>query len=239
VTLDDPELVRREYESERGLALRRALWKTAVGLDPRNTAFDAVAEASPTRILEVGSGPGELSARLDRELGADVIAIDLSPRMVDLACRRGVDARLGDVQDLQFADETFDCVLAAWMLYHVPDLDRGLAELARVLRPGGRLVAVTNGETNLSELWSLLGADAIPRYTFSCENAAESLERHFARVERRDVIGTVTIPTRADAHRYVSATLIRPELADELPRDGWPLELSRAQCVFVATKADA
>ena len=45
--------------------------------------------------------------------------------MVELARARGVDARVGDVQELPFADGAFDCVVAAWMLYHVPDLDRG------------------------------------------------------------------------------------------------------------------
>src|SRR5207247_10358646 len=80
----------------------------------------------PRRVLEVGAGPGEFAERLGRDLGVEVIAADLSPRMVELARDRGVDARLGDVQELEFEDGSFDCAVAAWMLYHVPDLDRGL-----------------------------------------------------------------------------------------------------------------
>ena len=45
--------------------------------------------------------------------------------MVELARARGVDARVGDVQALPFEDESFDAALAAWMLYHVPDVERG------------------------------------------------------------------------------------------------------------------
>jgi len=60
------------------------------------------------------------------------------------------------VQSLPFADESFDTAVAAWMLYHVPDIDRGIAELARVLAPGGRLVAVTNSELHLHELRELI-----------------------------------------------------------------------------------
>ena len=71
---------------------------------------------------------------------------------MELTAARGVEARVADVQDLPFADDSFDVVAAMWMLYHVPDLDRGLAEVRRVLRPGGRLVAVTNGDGHTAEL---------------------------------------------------------------------------------------
>ena len=49
--------------------------------------------------------------------------------MVELTKARGVDVHLADVQSLPFADGEFDCVAANWVLYHVPDLDRGLSEL--------------------------------------------------------------------------------------------------------------
>ena len=88
-------------------------------------------------------------------LEAEVIGIDQSERMVEIQRSNGIDARRGDVEALPFADAEFDVAIAAWMLYHVPDLDRGLRELARVLRPGGRLVAVTNGVDHLQELWEL------------------------------------------------------------------------------------
>ena len=88
-------------------------------------------DVAPQSVLEVGCGEGELAERVQRELGAEVVALDQSERMVELTRRRGVDARVGDVQDLPFPDECFDVAVAAWMLYHVPDLDRGLGELAR------------------------------------------------------------------------------------------------------------
>ena len=89
-------------------------------------------------MLEVGCGEGELSERLQRSLGVEVIALDQSGRMVELTRKRGVNAVVGDVQQLPFEQGSFDVVVAAWMLCHMPDLDRGLAEIARVLRPGGR-----------------------------------------------------------------------------------------------------
>ncbi|MDQ6730203.1 MAG: class I SAM-dependent methyltransferase [Actinomycetota bacterium] len=76
-------------------------------------------------MLEVGCGPGTLAKRVREDQGISLCAIDLSERMVDLAHDLGVSARVGDVQAMPFADATFDCVIAAWMLYHVPDLDLG------------------------------------------------------------------------------------------------------------------
>src|SRR4029078_7030536 len=95
---------------------------------------------------------------MQRDLAATVSFVDVSPRMVELARARGVDAQVGDVQELPFADGSFDVAVAAWMLYHVPHLDRGLSELARVLRPGGILVAVTNSRYHLLELRELVGS---------------------------------------------------------------------------------
>src|SRR6185436_7427184 len=89
---------------------------------------------------------GAFAARLVEELpGVALLAVDQSSRFVELTRERGVPAQVQDVQHLLAPDAAYDVVLALWMLYHVPDLARGLAELRRVLRPGGRLVALTNG----------------------------------------------------------------------------------------------
>jgi SAM-dependent methyltransferase len=232
VTLNDPALVRREYADESGLAVRAAAQKRATGPIPSQVVFDAVAEAAPRRVLEVGPGPGELAERIARELGAQVTAVDQSPRMVELTRSRGIEALVGDVQDLPFPDYSFDCVLAAWMLYHVPDLDRAVRELRRVLHPSGRLVVATNSERTLHELWDTLGAG--PRSAgFSAENGEWPLLRHFTVVERRDVRGTLTFPDRAAAHRYVAASPTNAHLADRLPSFEGPLQASRHVVVFV------
>ncbi len=235
--LDDPQLVRAEYADESRFAARAAAWAGSTGPDPRVLAFRAVAEVAPGRVLEVGCGRGELAARIQDELAAELAAVDQSERMVELSRARGVDARLGDVQELPFEDGTFDCAVAAWMLYHVPDLDRGLAELARVLRPGGRLVAVTNAELNLPELWGLFGERAVRLHGFHSGNGETILRRHFARVERRDARGTLTFPDREAARRYVASSITRAHLADELPEWEGPLECTRLSTVFVAETA--
>ena len=138
MSLSDPQLVKREYASETGLLSRRAIYQNAVyesSDGPLEVTFATIAALEPRSLLEVGCGPGEMAERIGRELAANVVAVDASPRMVELARTLGVDARVGDVQDLAFDDGSVDVVLAAWVLFHVPDLDRGLREIARVLKP--------------------------------------------------------------------------------------------------------
>lgn len=239
-TLDDPEAVRRQYATESGLTARASLYGDTTGPFPGDVAFDAVAEVRPRRVLEVGCGTGWFAARIQRELGSEMIAVDQSQRMVALTRAEGVDARVADVQALPFDDGEFDCAAANWMLYHVPDLERGLGELARVLRPGGRLVAITNGHDHLLELWDLVGAAEarLARHMgFSAENGAELLGRHFAAVEVRDARGTVTIESRDAIVRYLTSSESWRPFADLVPPDvQTPLVARRSSVVFVATK---
>ena len=234
VRLDDPAAVRAEYADERRLVSRKAAHALGEGPDARETAFHAIAEAAPDRYLEVGCGEGELAQRVQRELGSEVVAIDQSERMVELTRARGVDARVGDVQALPFDDEEFDCAAAAWMLYHVPDVDRALGELARVLRPQGRLVVVTNGRDHLREVKELLDLE-LPASTFDAEDAEELLARHFARVEARDAAGWLVFPSRVEAQAYVDASVMFS--GRQLPEFEGALRARRAPAVFVADKA--
>lgn len=236
---DDPHAVREQYATEDGLAARASLYlHGAGGRDARDDVLAELLRLAPDRVLEVGCGWGELAARIATELGADVSALDLSPRMVELARERGVDAIVGDVQELPYADEAFDVVVAAWMLYHVPDLERGLAEIVRVLRPGGSLVAVTNGADDFHELWDLVGRDlSLRMLTFRAENGEEHLRHHFARVERRDIVSAVTFPNTEAMRRYVGSSQLGRAHVGRIPQLDAPFVATKVVAVFVAEKA--
>jgi len=236
--LDDPALVAAEYADESRLR-RRARGFAGVGTthDARVPLVAAVVAAAPSRVLEVGCGWGELAAWIARDTGADVIATDLSPRMVELARGKGLDARVADVQALPFADGSFDVVIAAWMLYHVPDLDRGLAEIARVLRAGGAFFATTNSRYHLQELRDLVGSGPSPS-KFTREDGRDQLLRHFAAVDRMDVDGDLIFDDRVQVDDYVRASIAMSPFADNLPAElGLPLTVRSACSVFVARKA--
>ncbi len=234
--IDETAFVRAQYEREDNLRARKAAYANAEGDDPRELAFEAVAEAEPHRVLEVGGGEGELAERIRAELGAEVIGIDQSERMVEIQRSKGIDARVGDVQDLPFGDAEFDVVVAAWMLYHLPDLDRGLAEIARVLKAGGRLVAVTNAIDHLRELWELAGREtSIREFTFHSENGEEALRRHFASVTRREAHGWTTMDEDA-VRRFGASWEDLGSLATAGPFDE-PLRVRRHSTIFIAETA--
>jgi SAM-dependent methyltransferase len=234
--IDEAAFVRAQYESEDNLRARKSAYANAEGDDPREFAFEAVAEAKPRRVLEVGGGEGELAERIRDELGAEVIGIDQSGRMVEIQRTKGIDAHVGDVQELPFTDGEFDIVVAAWMLYHVPDLDRGLAEIARVLKPGGRLVAVTNAIDHLQELWDLAGrATSVRKFTFRSETGEELLRRHFASVTRRDARGWTTMDEEA-VRRFAASWADLGSLVNAGPFDE-PLRVRRHTTIFVGETA--
>jgi SAM-dependent methyltransferase len=231
---NDPEVVRNEYVDESRFAIRAAAWQNATGPSALETVFEAVEEVAPATVLEVGCGRGEMSQRIQTELGARVVAIDQSERMVSLTRERGVRAHVGDVENVPFEAGSFDCAVAAWMLYHVRDVDRGIAELARVLRPAGRLVAATNGSNNLPELWGQFGEHAARQHAFSAEDGEDKLRKHFAHVERREANGTITFPDWNAADTYIAASVTRPDLAGKLPWFDGELVCTRLVTIFVA-----
>ena len=231
--LDDEAHVREQYETEERLRARKAAYANAEGDDPRELAFEAIAEARPHRVLEVGGGEGELAVRIVGELRAELAAVDQSRRMVEIQRSRGIDARVGDVQELPFGDGEFDVAVAAWMLFHIPDLDRGLAELTRVLKPSGRLVAVTNSSEHLLDLWRLAGAES-PHgtFTFRSDNGGEILERHFRQVGRRDARGATTMDPATVRHFAESSELLAPLAA--IADRGQTVRTRTHSTVFVA-----
>jgi len=113
----------------------------------RPAMIELAGEVAGHRVLDAGCGSGPLSAAL-REKGAIVTGFDGSPAMIELARQRlGEDAALhvADLsQPLPFADGAFDDVVASLVLHYLRDWTAPLAELRRVLTPGGRLILSVN-----------------------------------------------------------------------------------------------
>lgn len=106
---------------------------------------DLAAPRSGTRALDLATGTGDIAFALEAR-GARVVGLDITPRMIELArakqARPGAAFVVGDMGALPFAAARFDLVTTGYGLRNVPDLTVAIDEIARVLKPGGRLLAL-------------------------------------------------------------------------------------------------
>jgi len=113
----------------------------------RPAMINLAGDVNGHRVLDAGCGSGPLSAGL-RAKGATVVGFDSSPAMIQLARERlgpTADLRVADLgQPLPFDDNAFDDVVASLVLHYLKDWKAPLAELRRVLKPGGRLILSVN-----------------------------------------------------------------------------------------------
>ena len=130
-----------------------------------NWVFDALSKLpADAKIVELGCGPGYLwKENISRiPAGWRITLSDLSSGMLDAAWRnlvvtgRAYNFKEIDAQSIPFEDEMFDAVIANFMLYHVPDRPKAIAEIKRVLKPGGRLFAATVGDNHIQEMKDVL-----------------------------------------------------------------------------------
>jgi SAM-dependent methyltransferase len=174
------------------------------------------------RVLEVGCGAGwmwaEASARLPVDL--ELTLTDLSAGMVTEAVERvgslgryrHTVGRVADVQELPFRDAAFDVVVANYVLHHVPDAGRAVAEMARVLRPDGVAVVACVGDGHLAELHQIrrevFGDDwgnAITD-TFGARSGARLLPFRFGRVDWRPYDDRLDCRDPDDVLAYLAST---------------------------------
>ncbi len=159
--MDSEHALAEQYASSGNLDARLALhlrYSTAA-VPWHSWVWERLGLTPGTRVLDVGCGSGTLW-RQDGPSPRRLVLVDRSRGML-AAASRAVDGELGahcvccDAESLPFANASFDLVVANHVLYHVPDVYRALAEIRRVLTPGGRLVAATNGGDHMRELEEL------------------------------------------------------------------------------------
>lgn len=140
MSADDYDDFASDYDEENAGSLLNAHYE-------RPAVLALLGDVRGRRILDAGCGSGPLAAELVAR-GADVAGFDGSPAMIELARRRLGEAVPLTVHDLAeplpYEDETFDDVVASLVLHYIQDWRGPLAEIRRVLKPGGRLVASVN-----------------------------------------------------------------------------------------------
>lgn len=183
--------------------------------------FDQFTLPTSAHVLEVGSGPGTLWNEnwLRIPTGWRITLSDFSPGMV-----REAEGNLGEHEKLftyeasdgmaiPFSGETFDAVIANHVLYHIPDRQKALAEINRVLVSGGRFFATTIGENHLVELSQIMDGFIPTRgnyYSpglnpggFTLENGLEQLSPWFDLVEIRKYPDALVVTEAAPLVNYL------------------------------------
>ena len=193
---NDAEAVKEQYKTSAGLSTRISFHdkcstnKQGYG----NWIVSNYKIEDGMKVLELGCGTGSIWMGRDELLGkcGKLVLTDLSDGMLETAKinigeRDNVEYRHADIQDLPFEDGSFDVIIAHSMLYHVPDLKRGLKEVRRVLKKGGTFYCATLGENNFVEKlaeWFELGGESFkPNHNFTMQNGEGMLRSAFSEVK--------------------------------------------------------
>lgn len=154
-----------------------------------------LARPQDARILELGCGPASTWASQQERVpgGWQITLSDFSAGMVEKARAsiQGADHFFFAVQDAQaiaFPASSFDAVIANHMLYHVPDRQKALAEIRRVLKPGGVLFAATNGMRHMAELDEIIWRALSGLDSTAAQNALQSQVAAFSLETGREQI---------------------------------------------------
>ncbi len=270
--LQETEYLRdNQYKDSEFLAARARLHQrfSTANIDWNHWVFDHLELKAGDTVLECGCGPGWLWRANLTNLpeSCQITLTDLSPGMVAEAASALGEVphhfrfQTADIQELSFADASFDRVIANHMLYHVPDIARALGEVKRVLKPGGRFFAVTNGENHMRELKEMredalhyigLAKGDIPsvNLSFRLENGAAILAPFFSDVQlfhyEDGLLVTEVQPLVDYAFSSNEArgmltierlSRIRQFVADRMTASGGVLRITKAVGLFVAVKA--
>lgn len=255
----------RQYGTSEKLAARARLHQAYSHDD--NPWFPWVASTMALepgqRVLDIGCGPGWfwVGAGAAVPAGLHLTLADLSPGMVEEATNRcsglnfaSIDSVVTDAVALPFPDASFDRVIAMHMLYHVRDQEAAIAEMHRVLKPGGILGATTNDRDNLSALMQLttvFGTDGTEPagVAFGFTRAEELLATRFGNVERHvnpgrlritepeDVFMALTSYPPGDGAPADQLAAFRQRIADAFAKGQGVLEAEKRMGLFRARKA--
>jgi len=210
----DPIILREQAYADDALLDVRRRTHQLYSVDPVDFGrwtLDRLPWRGDEQVLDVGCGPGDLLSGMARhgDTWGILVGSDFSAGMAAEAAQAAMGLRVqilvSDAQANPFPDGTFDVVMARHMLYHVPDIDRAVAEAARVLRPGGYFLTTTNGANTMPEYRELQerAARRFPymakpdtlTHRFCLENGPAFLEPHFAQIEVHTLPGMFRFPT--------------------------------------------
>ncbi len=196
-----------------------------------NWIFDQYNLESGFKVLELGCGTGNVWNGRDKRIPEDIeiILTDFSALMLEkiqdlLKNNSTFSFKQVDIQDIPFDDETFDIVIANHMLYHVPDIEKAICEVNRVLKPNGMFYASTTGENTMHELQLIYKEFSLShnvnfsyanKISFTLENGKPLLEKYFKNIDIKQYIDSFKITSVDDLMEYIKSYNDVPENCNE------------------------
>lgn len=197
MSIEDKQVVKNQYSTSARLETRISIHeKYSRNRQPFGEWIVSHYVLQPgEQALELGCGTGSMWRGVTLLAGCQVTLTDLSEGMLAAAKQNTSHLRakyaVCDAMSLPWPDASFDVVIANMMLYHVPDIDKALGEIRRVLKPEGRFFAATFGEHGVVEsVLSMLNLPCSVNHRFTLQNGFEMLSRFFFHI---------TIDKRPDA----------------------------------------
>ena len=181
------------------------------------------------KVLELGCGTGSMWKGHEQQIEScgKLVLSDFSEGMLNSARENvgeyaNVEYRVIDICSIPYENDSFDIVIANMMLYHVPDKNKALSEVRRVLKDNGKFYSATYGEHGIIEyLTGLLAkygvVDDINK-TFTLQNGAAMLEKHFSRVELLEYKDSLEVTDANDVVEYIYSLTSMSALAD-IPKE--------------------
>ena len=214
--INDSAIVKQQYASANNLSTRISIHdkystnKMGFG----NWIVSNYKIEKGMKILELGCGTGDMWKNRDTLIGdcSKLILTDFSDAMVattkeNVGNYENLEYKVLDIQDIPYEDDTFDIVIANMMLYHVPNIEKGLSEVRRVLKSGGRFYCATFGEHGiieyLSKILSTYGVEDNTNKNFTLQNGYDILSKTFSKVEKLEYIDSLAVTNVDDMVDYI------------------------------------
>lgn len=214
--INDKEVVQKQYENAANLNTRISIHdKYSVNKQGfGNWITSQYQIAVGIRILELGCGTADMWKDNISLLNncSELVLTDLSEGMLTTARNNMVNVQnvtyqIVDIQEIPFKSNSFDIVIANMMLYHVPDLKKGLSEVKRVLKEDGSFYCATYGENGIvpfiADLLKPYGAEGRVNKNFTLQNGKQILAQYFSSIEMREYIDSLEVTNVDDMLDYI------------------------------------
>lgn len=218
--IDDQSIVKEQYKNSNNLSARQNLHSFNTNKrDWHKWFFEKMDIPKNSKILELGCGNGVLWQKNIQAVQENwqIVLSDFSEGMVKSAkeniSNEKIKYEVIDIEDIPYADESFDVIVARHMLYLIPDIDKALSEVKRVLKPNGKFYVSTTGMSNFQELMKLVkdydkNIDFDPRKyadKFGVENGSAILKKYFINVTLEPFDGQIMVHEAEPVVSYVTS----------------------------------